>query len=89
MGVLGCTRKVAIPQSALPRSHRSRGRTPLSLRDISPHCGESPFTQGGLLGSRRGAFHMLPWNLTLPLLLRANNVRPYSLYDGKNVFFTN
>ena len=31
-----------------------RARTPLSLRDISPHCGESPFTQGGLLGSRRG-----------------------------------
>ena len=31
---------------------------------------------------------MLPWNLTLPLLLRANDVRPYSLYDGENGFLT-
>ena len=38
-----------------------RARTPLSLRDISPHCGESPFAQGGLLGSRRGRFHIRPW----------------------------
>ena len=26
-----------------------RSPSPLSLRDISPHCGESPFTQGSLL----------------------------------------
>ena len=32
----------AIAQPAL------RARAPLSLRDISPHCGESPITQGGL-----------------------------------------
>ena len=29
-------------------------------------------------GIRRGTFYMLP---------RANNVRPYSLYDGENVFW--
>ena len=48
-GKLVCIRKAAIPQSALSRSHRLRGQAPLSLRDISPHCGESPFTQGRLL----------------------------------------
>ena len=87
MGVLGCTRKVAIPQSALPRSHRSRGRTPLSLRDISPHCGESPFTQGGLLGSRRGAFHMLPWNLTLPLIAAGEQCSPLQSLRREKWFF--
>ena len=35
-----------IPQAASRPALRAR--TPLSLRDISPHCGESPFTQGGL-----------------------------------------
>ena len=48
-GKLVCIRKAAIPQSALSRSHRLRGQAHLSLRDISPHCGESPFTQGRLL----------------------------------------
>ena len=38
--------KVTIPHRL--SADRSRGRAPLSLRDISPHCGESPFTQGGL-----------------------------------------
>ena len=37
-----------------------RALAPLSLRDISPHCGESPFTQGGLFVSRRGGFHIRP-----------------------------
>ena len=30
---------------------------------------------------------MLPWDLTLPLLLRANNVRPYILYSAKSMLF--
>ena len=29
-----------------PIGEALRARPPLSLRDISPHCGESPFTQG-------------------------------------------
>ncbi len=31
-----------------------RARTPLSLRDISPHCGESPFDKGASLSPLRG-----------------------------------
>ena len=31
-----------------------RARTPLSLRDISPHCGESPFDKGAFLSPLRG-----------------------------------
>ena len=31
-----------------------RARIPLSLRDISPHCGESPFDKGASLSPLRG-----------------------------------
>ena len=39
----------AMPQSPTAFGGALRARAPLSLRDISPHCGESPFTQGSLL----------------------------------------
>ena len=31
-----------------------RAQTPLSLRDISPHCGESPFDKGASFSPLRG-----------------------------------
>ena len=58
MRVGRCIREVTIPHRL--SADRLRGRTPLSLRDISPHCGESPFTQGGLFGLRRGGFYIRP-----------------------------
>ena len=45
-----------------------RARAPLSLRDISPHCGESPFTQGGLC-SMPTKWHLLRagrWRASAP-----------------------
>ena len=65
----------------------SRGRTKrpyiFTLRKLRRADMESAPTVTGWgmpYGIRRGAFYMLP---------RANNVRPYSLYDGENGFLTN
>ena len=44
----GLTIRLDNPSVCAARRHRLRGRTLLSLRDISPHRGESPFTQGSL-----------------------------------------
>ena len=68
-----------------PTGGALRARAPLSLRDISPHCGESPFTQGGLW-VRVSACVRSPGRILYPPVglcggarfLRANNVRPYS-----------
>ena len=38
-----------------PAGHPLTRRAPLSLRDISPHCGESPFTQGRLCGAMQAS----------------------------------
>ena len=48
-----------------PAGHPLTRRAPLSLRDISPHCGESPFTQGRLCGAMQAS----PPTLPLPLVL--------------------
>ena len=44
-----CPAYAPISPSRLPPCHPLTRRAPLSLRDISPHCGESPFSQGRLL----------------------------------------
>ena len=46
--------RAPIPPSRLTPCHPLTRRAPLSLRDISPHCGESPFNKGGFAVGRRG-----------------------------------
>ena len=76
-------------REAFGRTMFAPTNTPVTVGDISPHCGESPFSRGtrdssALSGtsSRRGGFLLAPlqrsWQAVgLTEEFRANSVRPY------------